>query len=89
MVDVAWDNHYSRVVCMFVFLLFFVAIVEVLFGVILQWLFNYNINGDTLFVGVIFSMLFCWASNVRFGWLENLIIGKREYPLFMIWFERV
>ena len=82
-----FNNHVSRIVLLFIFLCIFVGVVTSLVGLFYQWFFNYAVRDGLFFEFLTFSLLFCWASNVRFGWIENILLESREYPFFKVWCE--
>ena len=83
------QKHHARVFIMFVFSIIFVSIVGELTSLLMEYLFHYSVSDTSLSFGVAFMLYICWVTNVRWGWTENLIAGKKKYPQMLVWFEKV
>lgn len=82
-------KHHARVFIIIIFSILYVSIVGTLTDSLMKYLFNFGVSDSSINFGIIFMLYVCWVTNVRWGWVENFIEGKKKYPHMSIWFERV
>jgi len=85
------QKHSARVFIMSFFMIFFWFFVTLILNVILRFFLNLPIKiteGESS-IGLFLAMYFMWKTNIRFGWTENFIEGKKKYPHLSAWFEKV
>lgn len=77
------DKHAKRVLLMYFFFIITVTAMSIL-------LYFVNKDSSELFWMMLVMFLYIsWLTNVRFGFIENLIEGEKRHNLCKIWFEKV
>ena len=84
------EKHSARVFAMAIFMLLFWGFIGIISELLFQLLFGKSLNiAGTSGVGLFIGMYFMWKTNIRFGWVENLIGDKKKHPHLSAWFAKV
>lgn len=91
MVKMKGIKNFSRVGIFIILSVLISCYIAIFFAIIDSFLFHfpYWLSLDSPESYFLVIILFLWGTNVRVGFIENIIVNKNKYNNFKIWFQKV
>ena len=85
------ERHSARISILFIFLLLLWGVCTIVIFSIFNLLNfpDWMTEGSSSMIGFVFMFYFCIKVNCRFGFIENMIEGRKKYKHFDFWFAEV